>query len=122
MTFTKNEMSAIAKLAVAMANADGKVEKNELAYIALEMVRFGVKDSDSILEEAAGMEASTALAIVSNMTTEEKKYVTAYLGALMASDGNIDNKELALWKLVSTLCELPTMSVKEAVNYVMKMN
>lgn len=122
MTFTKKEMSAIAKLAVAMANADGKVEKNELTYIALEMVRFGVKDSDSILEEAAGMEASTALAIVSNMTTEEKKYVTAYLGALMASDGNIDNKELALWKLVSTLCELPTMSVEEAVNYVMKMN
>ena len=34
----------------------------------------------------------------------------------MASDGDIDDNELALWTLISTLCGLPTMTVMEAIN------
>lgn len=121
MTFTSIEMSAITKLALAMAAADGKVEKSELAYIALEMSRFGVKDADTVIEGANALDASDALSIVSRMTSEEKKYVTAYLGTLMAANGEIDEKELALWRLTSSLCGLPSMTIIEAINYVKNM-
>lgn len=121
MTFTSIEMAAIAKLALAMAAADGKVEKKELTYIALEMARFGVKDADSILKGADEMDPTIALSVVSKMTETEKKYVAAYLGTLMAVDGDIDDKELALWRLTSTLCGLPTMNIKEAVSHIENM-
>lgn len=121
MTFTSIEMSAIAKLALAMAAADGKVEKSELSYIALELARFGVKDPDPILKGADDMDPSIALSVVSRMTLDEKKYVTAYLGTLMAVNGDIDEKELALWRLTSTLCGLPSMNIQEAINYIQNM-
>lgn len=121
MTFTSIEMSAIAKLALAMAAADGKVEKCELTYIALELARFGVKDSDPILKGADDMDPTIALTIVSKMTPAEKKYVAAYLGTLMAVNGDIDDKELSLWRLTSTLCGLPSMTIKEAINYIQNM-
>ena len=121
MTFTSIEMSAIAKLALAMAGADGKVDKSELTYIALEMARFGVKDADPILKGADEMDPTIALSIVSKMTPKEKKYVAAYLGTVMAVDGNINEKELSLWRLSSTLCGLPTMNIQEAINHIKTM-
>ena len=121
MTFTGIEMAAISKLALTMAAADGKLEKNELTYIALELGRFGVKDATPILKGAEEMDPTIALSIVSKMSSEEKKYVTAYLGALMAVDGEIDEKELALWNLTSSLCNLPTMNISDAIKYVQNM-
>ena len=121
MTFTSIEMSAISKLALAMAAADGKVEKSELGYIALELTRFGVKDADPILKGADEMDPTIALSIVSKMTPKEKKYVAAYLGTVMAVDRNIDDKELSLWRLTSTLCGLPTMNIQEAIQYIKEM-
>ena len=104
-----------------MAAADGKVEKSELTYIALEMARFGVKDADSILKGAEEMDPTIALSIVSKMTPKEKKYVAAYLGTIMAVDGDIDAKELSLWRLTSSLCGLPTMNIQEAIQYIKEM-
>ncbi|MBQ8153267.1 MAG: tellurite resistance protein TerB [Prevotella sp.] len=118
MTFTSIEMSAIAKLALAMAAADGNVEKSELSYIALELARFGVKNADPILKGAGEMDPTIALSIVSKMSFDEKKYVTAYLGTLMAVNGDIDDKELSLWRLTSTLCGLPSMNIQEAIEHI----
>lgn len=121
MTFTSIEMSAIAKLALAMAAADENVEKTELAYIALELTRFGVKDAEPILKGADEMDPTIALSVVSKMTPAEKKYVAAYLGTLMAVNGDIDDRELSLWRLTSTLCGLPEMTIQEAIDYIKKM-
>lgn len=57
-----------------------------------------------------------ALAILVSLDDERKKYVSSYLGTIMVSDGDIDEKEMALWQLISTLCGFPTMSIKDAVN------
>ena len=118
MTFDGLEMSAVTKLAMVMAAADGKVEKSELAYMAIEMARFGIKDPDPILNGAEKMDPGIAMAIVEKFDYERKKYVAAYLGTMMASDGDIDEKELAIWKLTSTLCGLPSMNIKDAINHI----
>ncbi len=118
MTFNGLEMSAVTKLALVMAAADGKVEKTELAYMALEMTRFGIKDAEPILNGAQAMDPTIAMAIVEKFDYERKKYVAAYLGAMMAADGDIADKELAIWRLTSTLCGLPSMNIQEAINHI----
>ena len=57
------------------------------------------------------------MAEIATMSDAQKRYVCAYLGMLMAIDGDIDDKEKALWKLVSTICDLPTMSIADAIDY-----
>ncbi len=120
MKFNRLQLSAITNLALAMAKADGKVEQTELIFIALELNRFGLneEDANAIINGADEMNSSTALAIVSTMKDEEKRYVTAYLGTMIAADKDIDDKEVALWGLISALCDLPTMTIKEAVELI----
>lgn len=117
MTFNVNEFAAILHLAKAMASADDRLEEKELAVIVNESKRFGVEPSmfDKLIELSNELEFSTAISLISKMDAEQKKYIAAYLGALMCIDGDINDTEMALWRLVSTLCDLPTMTAKEAL-------
>jgi uncharacterized membrane protein YebE (DUF533 family) len=123
MTFKKIEFAAIVKLAIAMAGADGIVAENEKKAIALELARFGVSETDLplLLATAQAMKPTDELMIVNNMNNEQKKYVAAFLGALMTVDGEIAEDEMKLWRLTSTLCGLPTMNVAEAIHYMANM-
>ena len=118
MKFKGVELSAVSKLAMAMVQADGKVERIELAVMATELMRFGVSENDAekIIRRGDEMEMSKALSVVSNLDSERKRYVTAYLGTIMAADGEVHDKELALWSLISMICDLPTMNALEAVS------
>lgn len=119
LQFNAMELSAIIKLAKVMAAADGHTDVMEIAVMANEAKRFGIPKDDfkMILSTSDAMEPSDSIMMVKAMDTKRKKYVAAYLGCIMAIDGDIDDKELAFWQLVSTLADLPTMSINEAVNY-----
>jgi len=118
MTFNSLELASILKLAVLMAQADGKVTEEERGMIAFEFnQRLGVTsktESDRISNLAAELEPSAELSYISRMNAEKKEYVTAFLGMLMAIDGEIDGKELVLVNLVTDLCDLPGMSLARA--------
>ena len=118
MTFNGMEMSAITKLALIMAAADGKIENTEVAYMAIEMNRFGITNADPIIKGAEAMDPAIAMAIVGKFDYERKKYVAAYLGTMMAADGNVADKELAVWKVTSTLCGLPLMNIQDAISHI----
>lgn len=100
-----------------MAAADGKLADEELAAISAHALSFGVEKEDlkEILKEAATVKPELALAVVANMTASQKRYVTAYLGTIVAVDGDIDDSEIKLWSLISALCDLPTMNIREAI-------
>ena len=117
MIFTNQELTAILRLAHAMANADGKVTNEESQIIAIELSRFGVdaRRAMQIAEIGDKMSNAEACQIVSKMTNEEKRYVAAYLGTLVVADRNIEDSEMKLWSLISALCDLPTMNIIEAV-------
>lgn len=118
MTFSGQELTAIIKMAKSMVMADGKIKPAEIAVMTREFMRFGVLQDqvDLLLKASDSIEASQAVALIARMDEERKKYVASYLGIIMASDGDIDDNELALWTLISTLCGLPTMTVMEAIN------
>ncbi len=102
-----------------MCAADGRSDENEMEVLNNELARFGVPRLQriTISEEASKMEFNKAVSIISNFNSEQKKYVTAYLAIIMISDGEIDEKEKALWQLVSLLCNLPEMNLTEAIDF-----
>ena len=102
-----------------MAGADGKAHPNETKMMLQEALRFGIGGDDfkSLLAKASLMDGAEAMANIATMNDAQKRYVCAYLGTLMAIDGDIDDKEKALWQLVSTICKLPTMSIADALKY-----
>lgn len=119
LSFSRKEMTAIIQIAGAMAGADGVAHPNEVKMMTIEAQRFGIEEVDfkRLLSEASSMDISEALSEIATMNDAQKYYVCAYLGTLMAIDGDIDDKEKALWQLMSTICKLPTMSIANAIAY-----
>ena len=117
MKLSGESLAAIVKMAKVMAAADGVIKEEEVEAIAMELLRFGVPQdkTNAILEMSNLMEPSRAARIISELGYEERRYVAAFLGKVMAIDGDIDDNELAFWKLVSTICNLPSMNINEAL-------
>lgn len=119
MTYSGKELSALVKLGIAMAQADGHVDEVEQLAIASELKEFGVvgEKSSIIIAGAAVMNNAEALATIAAMNDEQKKYATGYLAAVMAADGVLDDAEIKLWQLICTLGGCPTMNVNEALSF-----
>lgn len=117
MTFSGLELSAIVKLGLLMSMADGKVEDNEQKVIILELLKFGMNENQAkaALVAADAMEFSDAAVIVKNMTSQEKKHVVSFLGAVISADGKIADSEVKMCTLVTLLCGLPEISAGEAI-------
>lgn len=119
MYFSYEEKRAVYCIAKAMVLADNNINKNEMQVLVGEMVRMGCSQEELIKIEQnnSSIKPTTALARISEMSSEKKRYICAFLGALMVVDGEVDDSEKKLWGLVSTFCEFPEMTVGEAVQY-----
>lgn len=119
MKFTKNEVIALAHMWLIMALADGRIAEEEKTSLAVELFKLGVQgnEAESILESSKNIDHSLAVSFLSNMTTEKKKEACAFLGTVIASDGDIDQTEVKVWSAISLLCGFPSMSIDEAVKY-----
>ena len=118
MTLSGLQLSALLKMGLAMVEADGKVTDEEKTALSIEMFKFGVSPDQlpQLLSAATSMSAEHSLVIVAGFDSEQKKYATGYLAMLMACDG-IDDSEIKLWRMISTLCGFPTMTIEEAINF-----
>lgn len=119
MTLNGLQLAAMLKLAVAMTRADGKVSDEEVTLQTVEFASFGVsgQQAKDILSAMGTLEYGQAIAIVSAMSIDQKKYVTGFLAAIMAADGQIVESEMDMWRLISTLASLPQMTVGEALEF-----
>lgn len=118
MTYSIKELAAILKMAKAMAQADGTIAKEELAFIVNELKNFGATSQIKQIENLGdAMDASEAFAILSNLNPSQKKYACAYLGTICTVDGNINEKEISMWSLISLLSGFPTMHITDAIKF-----
>ena len=115
MNFTVEQKVAITKMAMAMAEADGKVETREGVLIALQTSSW--KLVESVFDAAGALSADAAMSILSSMTLEQKKYVCGYLACISIVDGSCSEKESVLWKLVCTLANFPLMKFGDALEF-----
>jgi len=116
MKFTGHQLAAIFRLGHAMADADGTIEDEETQVIISELARFGLDEDEvgAVIDAGADLTGTEAMSVVSEMTDEQKAYVAAYLGVIMANDGDIDDNELKLWRFVCTVCDCPEMTIEQA--------
>ncbi len=113
MYFTSEERHAIVKMANAMINADGKADPKEVLYSIAALKKFGVSFED--IKDSDNLNPVKAVNIISKMSYEQKKVVTAFLGTIMVVDEDINESEHRYWAFVSECCNLPTMNIGEAV-------
>ena len=118
MKFSGEELAAVMKLGMAMVAADGRSDKAEFEVVTKELTRFGASLVQilALAEKSKQMEFEKAIELVSHFDYERKKYVASYLAVIMIADGEIDEKEVALWQLVTMVCDLPEMDVEQAVD------
>ena len=76
---------------------------------------MGVNNED--IDKAQSMSILDSMFIIKNMLPNEKKFVCSYLATIMCVDKDINDKELALWKLISQMCEFPSMHLTEALKF-----
>lgn len=119
MQLTGLQLAAILKAGKLMVLADGKVKMNELKVLAHEMSNFNVPESQvqGLLSAADTIEASEMVKILSSLDSNIQKYVCGYLAVIILSDGNIDDSEVKMWKLLCTMCSFPVMSISEALDF-----
>lgn len=119
MQFNNLELSAVLKVGFCMANADGKLEQEEMKVLALGMAEFGVDEQhfQMLTTLANAMTPATMLATLAALNESQKKFVCGFLASIMISDGDIDDSEVKLWQLTSTLAGFPKMSIAEAATY-----
>ena len=119
LSFKSEELFAIYKVASMMANADGVVYPDEERCISDEMEHLGAatpEERKNVENNGLSMKPLAAMNIISGFNDEQKKYINAFLGNIISIDGDIADAELALWRLVGELCDLPKMSVRQAIN------
>ena len=124
MKFNRRQMAAILNVGRAMISADGRIDDNENVVMALELFSFGVpkEDLEGLYAASDILKPSEAVAIISLFDLEQKTYVASFLGALMAADGDIDDREVALWRIISDVCDLPRMTISEAISNINGIN
>ena len=117
MEFNGKQLSALVKLGIAMAAADGRIADEENVAISFELAKFGVSvdEAGDLLATAQAMSPADALITISALNNEQKKYATGYLAAIMAADGEIADSEVKLWQLICTLGGFPSMNIRDAL-------
>ena len=114
MYFTSKEKQAIVKVAAEMQIADGNANQREITLNIAVFKEIQVEPSE--LDAGLELPFMEAVNIISNMTNIEKDFVSAFLGSIIIADGEINEKEIALWRMLTSLCGFPIMSLSDAKN------
>lgn len=118
MKFTKLQIAAIYKYAQTLMLADGKItkeEENDVIVTFVELCKANGVIAKEMTEASKSMEGSDATAIIKGMNSEQKRYVSATYLVLIAIDKNIDDTEKKLFSLIQILCDLPSLTIHEAL-------
>ncbi|PIE84186.1 MAG: hypothetical protein CSA07_03005 [Bacteroidia bacterium] len=123
MTFSTEEIVAVTRLVNVMIMADGSADKREVGTLSHELARLGVgpEQQPGVLDTALALRPVDAVARVARMDQERKRYVSAFLANAMISNGEIHDAELVQWRQLTHLCELPEMSIEQALSYLIKL-
>ncbi len=117
--FSNRELVAILNIANGMAEIDGKTDSIEIDVIYTQMQRLGIDHEDLLIltEDAImKMDPTTAMNIIAKMTPIQKQYVQALLVVIMASDGEIHEREMIMLRVITMTCGLPPISMTDIKN------
>ena len=117
--FSVQELVAIYKVAEKMVWADGVVQPEEIVVVEEAMQKAdasSLEDLAHIKEQSRHMSDEDCNGTLAFLDIEQKKFVSSMLGAISSSDGDIDDRELELWRNICEKCDLPIMNNRQAIN------
>lgn len=119
MNLTGMQLAAVLRAGIIVSKADGTADEKELELLVHEMKKFNLSNemSKTIIDVANDMPAETMVEYLKQLSYEDKKYVCGYLAVMILADGEIKDSEIDAWKAICTLCDFPTMTAKEALEY-----
>ena len=125
----EEQLKAVIKVVLGLVAVDGEKKEEELKCFSHEIRQevdfdqlgssgtdedFIVSESMRILREANEMSIDDALFIIRDADDSYKEYWAAFMGYIMYVDGDVDPAELKLWRAVTEICHLPSMTLREA--------
>lgn len=117
--FNHVEFVSIYKAADLMVKADERILEEETATVEEAMTKAGVEspaELEIIKKEANDLSREECIGYIAFFDYEQKKFVSSMLGAICSSDGDIDDRELELWRKLCDKCDLPYMNNRQAIN------
>lgn len=114
MYFTYPEKIATIYIASAVAAADYNFTKEEHLFRSKIAVFFNLNNTD--MPAVQNMELEEACSIVANMSTENKRFVSAIMTYMKDVDGYCSSDEIVVIKLISNLANLSYVDKDEACN------
>ena len=118
-TFSKEEIVAVYKVAYLMVSADENVMSEEVEVVNEAMGKLGINkltDIEELKTLSNVMTKDECYGQLAFLDIEQKQFVSAMLGAISSSDGDIDDRELELWRSICYNSDLPKMNNRQAIS------
>ena len=119
MNLTRMQLAAVLRAGIIVSKADGTADPKELELLVHELKKFDLSPEagKNIIDVANDMPVETMVEQLKQLSYEDQKYVCGYLAVMILADGDIKDSEIEAWKAICTLCDFPTMTAKEALEY-----
>lgn len=117
--FSDVELSAIARIAISMAEADGHVDDRERQTIGQALGSFFNGPPEvgiGICAAAVTIDETAAILVVRQMTMKKKAALALWLITVILADGVIHDAEVAKFRSIGRECGFPTDEVERALN------
>ena len=102
MNYNFKEKQAIISIVMAMAQADGVIDPNELAYFEQlqELLKISDNEMKSVTATVDNDFSLLGLMVISKMDDQKKAAVKKMLLQMMTSDSDLDEKEQLLFNFI----------------------
>lgn len=118
-SYTDVQLSAMTALAIYASAADGHIDECEKNVILGHLAVFVPDETKraKLIDAALYLTLSynDAVAIVRTMSMSQKRHFCAFIALIILVDGNITNRELEFWTILTEHADLPLMSLEQAV-------
>ena len=117
--FSDVELSAIARLAISMAEADGHVDDREMQTIGKALGSFFNGPTEvgiEICAAAVTINETDAILVARQMTMKKKAALALWLISVILADGVVRDAEVAKFRSIGRECGFPTDEVEQALN------
>lgn len=119
--FSDVELSAIARLAISMAEADGHVDDREMQTIGKALGSFFSGPPEvgiEICAAAVTIRETDAIMVARQMTMKKKAALALWLITVILADGVISDAEVAKLRSIGRECGFPTDEVEQALSQI----
>ena len=108
----KTELTAVAKLALNIANVDENLDQHEVDILSRGFSSFGIgqEEAQQIVMSAASVKDEDAEATVARLSAEDKSFVSLWLLTVVVADGVVDKREASYFQHLVSACGLTMAS------------